>query len=109
MAMAAEDPMPRLCSCLSLSMEVQKTATSLALKAKELQSMLGKTPTTIAAACLYAASSLCNDLRSIQDICFECGVGELTVRKAYKCLYDDRDLLLNENLTKAQVDSLPIP
>ncbi|KAK3812961.1 MAG: transcription factor [Benniella sp.] len=107
--MAAEDPMPRFCSSLCLSMDVQKTATSLALKAKDLRSLSGKTPATIAAACIYMASNLCNDTRSMFRISLDCGVTEVTIKKAYKRLYDERDELIDENLTKAQVDTLPSP
>ncbi|KAF9963586.1 transcription initiation factor IIB [Modicella reniformis] len=109
MPMTAEDPMPRFCCSLQLNMEVEKLATSLVFKAKELHTMFGKTPPTIAATCIFMASNLCNDPRTLKRISLECGITEMTIRRAYKHLYQERDKLLDESLSAAQFQSLPSP
>ncbi|KAF9087618.1 transcription initiation factor IIB [Mortierella sp. GBA35] len=107
--MTSQDLMARFCSNLGLKMEVQKAAVDLTKKAKEIGTLAGKSPVSIAAACIYMASILYNQLRSTKDISVVCGAGEVTIKTAYKHLYNERARLIDERLTAKLIDSLPSP
>ena len=47
-----------------------------------------------AAACIYMASLLQNNIRSPKAIAEIAGVSDSTIRNAYKDLYNDKDILI---------------
>ncbi|KAF9164907.1 transcription initiation factor IIB [Actinomortierella ambigua] len=110
--MTSVDLMSRFCSNLNLPMEVQKAAIDLTKKAKELGTLAGKSPVSIAAACIYMASSLHSHARSTRDISVVCGVSEVTIKNAYKYLYNERTKIVVERGNVKQleaIESLPTP
>jgi len=107
--MTSEDLMARFCSNLGLNMEVQKAAVDLTKKAKEIGTLAGKSPVSIAAACIYMASTLYSHTRSTRDISVVCGVSEVTIKNAYKHLYNERARLIDDRITAKLIDSLPSP
>jgi len=99
----------RFCSYLNLNLEVQKAATTLCHRASKLESVAGKSPISIAAACIYMISQLYPQYRKQQkDIAFVAGVSEVTIRNTYKDLYAKRyELITSEMAPVSLVDSLP--
>ncbi|KAG0346534.1 transcription initiation factor IIB [Podila humilis] len=57
-AMRAMDTVPRFCSALNLSMEVEKRSLELATKVKDLGTLADKSPLSIVGACLYMAANM---------------------------------------------------
>lgn len=75
---------PRFCSDLELSEEVQTKANEIIdITAKE-GLLSGKSPTGYAAAAIYAASLLCNEKRTQHDIATVAQVTEVTIRNRYQ-------------------------
>jgi len=107
--MTSEDLMARFCANLRLPMEVQRAAVELTKKAKELGTLAGKSPVSIAAACIYMASNLYSQLRSTRDISMVCGVSEVTIKNAYKHLYHERAKMIDDRITAKLIDGLPSP
>jgi transcription initiation factor TFIIB len=107
--MTSEDLMARFCSNLGLNMEIQKAAVELTKKAKEIGTLAGKSPVSIAAACIYMASTLYKEDRNTRDISVVCGVSEVTIKNAYKHLYNERARLVDDRITAKLIDNLPSP
>lgn len=93
--MEPEDLMTRFCSNLRLPMHVQKTGVDLVRTAKTLGTLGGKSPISIAAACIYLVSYLCQHARSTKDIANVAGVSEATIKAAYKVLYAEKEKLID--------------
>ncbi|CAG8462533.1 3944_t:CDS:1 [Diversispora eburnea] len=94
--MTSEDLMSRFCSMLKLRMEIQKTALELTVKTKELGTLAGKSPVSVAAACIYMASCLYNQPQSTKDVAQVTGVSEVTIKNSYKLLYGEKERLLDK-------------
>ncbi|KAF9187279.1 transcription initiation factor IIB [Haplosporangium sp. Z 767] len=107
--MTSENLMARFCSNLRQTMEVQKAAVELTKKARDIGTLAGKSPVSIAAACIYMASNLYNQARPMKDISQVCGVSEVTIKNAYKHLYLERMNLKDERLTDKHIAALPTP
>ncbi|CAG8509677.1 14561_t:CDS:1 [Acaulospora morrowiae] len=105
--MTSEDLMSRFCSMLKLRMEIQKTALELTIKTKELGTLAGKSPVSVAAACIYMASCLYNQPQSTKDVAQVTGVSEVTIKNSYKLLYNEKKRLLDPN--KHNYENLPSP
>ncbi|CAG8576930.1 4772_t:CDS:1 [Diversispora eburnea] len=105
--MASEDLMSRFCSMLKLRMEIQKTATELTIKTKELGTLAGKSPVSVAAACIYMASCLYNQPQSTKDVAQVTGVSEVTIKNSYKLLHNEKASLLQGK--KYDYTNLPPP
>lgn len=107
--MTSEDLMARFCSNLNLPMEVQKSAVELTKRAKDIGNLAGKSPVSIAAACIYMGSHLFDKTRSTRDISVVCGVSEVTIKNAYKHLYGERNKLIDDRITAKHIEALPTP
>jgi len=79
-----EDYIPRFCSELKLSHEVQTKTLELIKLATEKALTIGRGPTGNAAAALYIASVICGQRRTQQEIAYIAGVTEVTIRNRYK-------------------------
>jgi len=106
--MASEDLMSRFCSMLHLRMEVQKAALELTMKTKEHGTLAGKSPVSVAAACIYMASCLYQQPQSTRDVAQVTGVSEVTIKNSYKLLWTEKDKLLDEK-KYGGFDNLPSP
>lgn len=106
---STQDFMARFCSYLNLNMEVQKAAIALCIKAQHLQCIAGKSPISIAAACIYMITQLYPQYRKAQkDIAYVSGVSETTVKNTYKELYPYRyEIISTDSVPKALIDLLP--
>ncbi|ORX44771.1 cyclin-like protein [Hesseltinella vesiculosa] len=93
--MNSEDLMSRFCSNLQLPNYAQKTGVDLVKQAKEVGTLAGKSPISVAAACIYLVSYLYRIPKSTRDIAHVAGVSEVTIKSAYKSLYNEREKLID--------------
>lgn len=78
------DYIPRFCTALGLSGEVQKKAIEIIKKAEERELTSGRGPTGVAAAAIYIASILSGERRTQREVAEVAGVTEVTIRNRYK-------------------------
>ncbi|KAJ1969723.1 transcription initiation factor IIB [Dimargaris xerosporica] len=109
-AMYSEDLMSRFCSHLDLPMHIQRVAIDITKRAKDLGTLAGKSPVSVAAACIYMVSHLLASPKTPKDIANVAGVSETTIKNSYKSLYKMREQLITPDITKnASLDLLPPP
>ncbi|KAK0643368.1 cyclin-like protein [Cercophora newfieldiana] len=97
----------RYCSNLQFRnpVGVEHVATRLAKAAAKVEELAGRSPLSVAAACIYMASHLAGEARTSKEIALVAGVSDGTVKTAYKFLKDHKD----EVITKEQFpEDLPI-
>ncbi|KAI9593243.1 transcription initiation factor IIB [Syncephalis fuscata] len=107
--MAGGDLMLRFCSYLSLPAEVKKAAMAVGERAKDLGTLAGKSPVSIAAACIYMVAGLYGVPRLAKEIAVVAGVSEVTIKNAYKGLHAAREELIKHTDAAHAIDSLPSP
>jgi transcription initiation factor TFIIB len=107
----ARDLCVRYCSQLGLSnQQFVKVSQGLADKISTVGDLAGRSPLSVAAACIYMASALLGSPRSAKKISDIAGVSDGTIRTAYKFLYQDRERLIEPEWLvseKASMDNLP--
>jgi len=72
--------------------------------------LAGRSPVSVAAACIYMASHLLGEPRSAKEIGAVAGVSDGTIRTAYKYLYQEREMLIEPDWLKgenAKMENLP--
>ncbi|KAI8320956.1 cyclin-like protein [Martensiomyces pterosporus] len=110
---SSDDLILRFCSNLTLNMETQRIAELLSQKAKDMDKIAGKSPVSIASACIYMASYLTGNGKDAKTISGIAGVGEATIKTTYKILYASRDELITPDILarspKAKISNLPNP
>ncbi|PSP16074.1 transcription initiation factor IIB 3 [Halobacteriales archaeon QH_10_67_13] len=75
---------PRFCSQLELSEEVESKAAEIIKTTAEKGLLSGKSPTGYAAAAIYAASLLCNEKKTQREVADVAQVTEVTIRNRYQ-------------------------
>jgi transcription initiation factor TFIIB len=75
---------PRFCSELQLSEEVESKANDIIETTAEEGLLSGKSPTGYAAAAIYAASLLCNEKKTQREVADVAQVTEVTIRNRYQ-------------------------
>ncbi|APW97107.1 transcription initiation factor IIB 3 [Halobiforma lacisalsi AJ5] len=75
---------PRFCSDLEASEEVEMKATEIIDTTAEQGLLSGKSPTGFAAAAIYAASLLCNEKKTQREVAEVAQVTEVTIRNRYQ-------------------------
>lgn len=104
--------MARFCSHLGLPFFIQSGAKRIAILQRDMGILAGRSPISVASACIYFASHLYNVPKSAKDIAGVAGVSEVTIKIAYKLLYPKREEIAkaeaatNEN---ASIGRLPKP
>lgn len=91
---SARDLLSRFCSNLNLPMTVQRCAEELTELAKDTPSLSGKSPISIAGACIYMASHLLGHPTTPKEISSIAGVTDSTIRGAYKYLYLEKEKIM---------------
>jgi transcription initiation factor TFIIB len=86
------DYIPRFCSGMGLSGEVQSTAIEILREATERELTSGRGPTGVAAAAIYIASVLHCEHRTQKEVADIAGVTEVTIRNRYKELVEELDI-----------------
>ncbi|KAI0999905.1 Transcription initiation factor [Podosphaera aphanis] len=110
-ATAASSLCERFCSQLGLDFQFVKISGLLADKISNVGDLAGRSPLSIAAACIYMISHLMNKPKSPKEIAEVAGVSDGTIRTAYKYLYQERVRLVeNEWIAngKGNIENLPI-
>lgn len=77
---------PRFCSELKQSMEVQLMAIDILKRAAEKDLISGRGPTGVAAAAIYIASILSGERRTQREVALCAGCTEVTIRNRYSSL-----------------------
>ena len=85
----------RFCSQLQLSVQCTMLSQDLATKMQSGGSLAGRSPLSVAAACIYMASYLMGTPKSPKDISAIAGVSDGTIRTAYKLIYPERESLVD--------------
>jgi len=102
----------RYCSQLGLKgQNFVRVSTGLADKMSTVGDLAGRSPLSVAAACIYMASHLLGKPKSAKEISQVAGVSDGTIRTAYKYLYQDRDRLIEPAWIadgKGSIDNLPV-
>ncbi|HVL47114.1 MAG TPA: transcription initiation factor IIB [Candidatus Thermoplasmatota archaeon] len=86
------DYIPRFCSELKLSGEIQAKAVEILKQAADKELTSGRGPTGVAAAALYISSILCGERRTQREVADVAGVTEVTIRNRYKELAEKLDI-----------------
>ncbi|KAJ2146428.1 transcription initiation factor IIB [Coemansia sp. RSA 678] len=111
--MSSDDLMARFCANLSLLSSAQECAVMLNQMAKQRDTLAGKSPVSIAGACIYMASHLVGQPRDAKVISHVAGVSEVTIKNSYKLLFADRHQLVSEEMLRvspmASIEFLPTP
>jgi len=85
----------RYCSQLGLSRQAfVKVSQGLAEKMSTVGDLAGRSPLSVAAACIYMASYLLGRPKTPKEISAVAGVSDGTIRTAYKYLYQERERLI---------------
>mmetsp|Transcript_9663 Transcript_9663/g.24248 ORF Transcript_9663/g.24248 Transcript_9663/m.24248 type:complete len:338 (+) Transcript_9663:175-1188(+) len=86
----------RFCGFLKLPREVSNPVVSVTKAAQELEGVHGRTPISIAAASIHLVCQLSRSefKRPIKEISEKTGVAEVTIRSAYKNIYQHLDKVL---------------
>src|SRR3990167_9169555 len=82
------DYIPRFCSELKLSGDVQAKTIEILKQAADKELTSGRGPTGVAAAAIYIASILSGERRTQREVAEVAGVTEVTIRNRYKELTD---------------------
>jgi len=93
---SATDLCTRFCNQLGLNeQKFIKVSTGLAEKMSTVGDLAGRSPLSVAAACIYMASHLLGKPKNAKEIGAVCGVSDGTIRTAYKFLYQERVKLID--------------
>ncbi|KUJ08020.1 cyclin-like protein [Mollisia scopiformis] len=93
----ASDLCVRYCSQLGLNRQIfVKVSQGLADKMSTVGDLAGRSPLSVAAACIYMASYLLGKPKTPKEISLVAGVSDGTIRTAYKHLYQERDRLIED-------------
>ncbi|KFA63183.1 hypothetical protein S40285_03265 [Stachybotrys chlorohalonatus IBT 40285] len=110
-SMRAEDLCGRFVSQLGYKnqQQISKISRELALQANEISALAGRSPLSVAAACIYMACHLVGEPRPSQPIAKQAGVSDGTVKTAYKHLFAARDTLVKKEWLDAgaSMDNIP--
>lgn len=106
----ASDLCLRYCNQLGLKNQYVRVAQGLAEKMSTVGDLAGRSPLSVAAACIYMASSLLGNPKSAKEISQVAGVSDGTIRTAYKYLYQERERLIEPEWIaggKGKMENLP--
>jgi transcription initiation factor TFIIB len=88
---------------------IENISIDLARRAANVGDLAGRSPLSIAAACIYMASHLTEEPKTSKEIANVSGVSDGTIKTAYKFLYQLRhDLVRKEWADAAALDKLPV-
>ncbi|KAF5671785.1 transcription initiation factor tfiib [Fusarium heterosporum] len=110
-SVGAEDLCGRYVSQLGFrkQQKVAKISRDLAEKANDISALAGRSPLSVAAACIYLACHIVGEPRSSLPIAKQAGVSDGTVKTAYKHLYAAREQLINKEWFEEGVNMETLP
>jgi len=94
---SAENLMPRACAKLSLDTKVQLIAEECARVVTEHGIAAGRSPLSIAGAVIYFVSHLLGYPKSPKEIGVAVEVSDGTIRTAYKLMYQEKDIVIQQS------------
>jgi len=106
----AEDLIRRFCSRLDTSMQATRAAEHIAARVRDLGTLAGRSPTSVAAAAIYMATALFDEQLPGATIAEYTDVSDGTIRTSYRLLHEVRDQLIDPEWIssgKASLDRLP--
>ena len=92
MPTSPQDYIPRFCSALKLSSDVQVKTLEIIKGAVDQELTNGRGPISIAAAAIYIAAILCDERRIQREVAEVTCVTEVTIRNRYKELVETLDI-----------------
>ncbi|KAJ2664346.1 transcription initiation factor IIB [Coemansia sp. RSA 1200] len=95
---SSEDLVMRFSSRLGLDLATSMLVRLVSQRAKELSSISGKNPITIAGSCIYFVSMLIGNERDSEAIASLTGISETTIRSTFRILYDNRGAILTPDI-----------
>jgi transcription initiation factor TFIIB len=109
----ADELCARYCSQLGFRnpQRIEKISSLLAAKTSSVPDLAGRSPLSVAAACIYFSSHLMGEPKSSKEIASVAGVSDGTIKTAYKFLHQARERLVDpEWLVNGQgsMDQLPV-
>ena len=100
----------RFCNKLGLSFRISSASKEIAERTDKLGSLAGRSPLSIAAACIYMASYLMGQPKAPKEIAKVAGVSDGTIRHSYKLIYPKREELVDKKwLGDGQGDISALP
>lgn len=110
---SAESLCARYCAKLSLTNTqlIENVARDLAKRTSAVADLAGRSPLSVAAACIYMASHLMGEPKTSRDIAAVAGVSDGTIRTAYRFMYQARDDLIDSEWLErdgASMENLPV-
>ncbi|KAE8224662.1 hypothetical protein CF319_g2468 [Tilletia indica] len=96
----ATDLVGRFCNHLGLDAQLTRLTELIAIRVRDLGTLAGRSPITIAAACIYFATQLCNVPKGAKRIGKTAAVSDVTIKNSYKELYRCREDILTEEVKK---------
>jgi len=88
------DLIVRFCSKLGLETKVANLATVISERSEKMGLLDGKSPVSIAAACIFMAAAWYGKPKHARDIQKVTGVSEITIKGAYKKLWGEREPIM---------------
>ncbi|EHL01473.1 putative Transcription initiation factor IIB [Glarea lozoyensis 74030] len=92
------------------SQQFVKVSSGLAEKTPTVAELAGRSPLSVAAACIYMASHLLGKPKTPKEISVVAGVSDGTIRTAYKHLYNEKERLIDPDWIKdgkGNINNLP--
>ncbi|KAH8650037.1 cyclin-like protein [Xylariales sp. PMI_506] len=95
----AEELCGRYCSQLNFQNphKMEKFSKALAKKSSSVKDLAGRSPLSVAAACIYMVSNLFDDPKPSREIANIAGVSDGTIKTAYRFLYAAREALIEKS------------
>jgi transcription initiation factor TFIIB len=108
MSTSAEELCTRYCGSLNFrnTPRIEKVSKALARKTTGIPDLAGRSPLSVAAACIYFASHYLGDSRSSKQIAEIAGVSDGTIKTAYRYLFQAKDKIVEEGWG-GNMDKLP--
>ncbi|TPX17726.1 uncharacterized protein E0L32_002827 [Thyridium curvatum] len=96
---SAEELCTRYCNLLDFrnTPRMEKISKALARKTSSVSDLAGRSPLSVAAACIYFASHFVEEPKSSKEIALVAGVSDGTIKTAYRFLYQKKDELIESD------------
>ncbi|KAK1844909.1 transcription initiation protein [Colletotrichum chrysophilum] len=108
---SAEDLCTRFCSNLNFrnAQKIENVSRALARKTSSVSELAGRSPLSVAAACIYMAAHLMAEPKTSKAIAGVAGVSDGTIKTAYRFLYNAKGKLVEKEwgYDKKAFDTLP--
>ncbi|EME41675.1 hypothetical protein DOTSEDRAFT_135117 [Dothistroma septosporum NZE10] len=99
----------RWCNMLSMSQQASNVAIGIASNMTKSGALAGRSPLSAAAACIYMAGHLMDEIKTAKEVQNVAKVSDSTIRHAYKLLWNDRNKLITEDIVNRGADTGKLP